>query len=136
MTARLVRRPKIDPRNAPKDPLERLRSNMRRAPEMPVSFAHALNAFLADRKKLNRSRLQRVQAAWTLAVDGVPGLSEAARRAEVRSVSKTGEVHVTVQGGALAHELGVVYREIILKSLRELLQGKDSVSGLVVKHRR
>ncbi|MCZ7604494.1 MAG: hypothetical protein M5U25_00175 [Planctomycetota bacterium] len=132
MTTRLVKRPKISPQQASKDPLERLRQNAR-TPVLPVPFAQALTVLLTEQKHVNRSRLQRIRAAWEMAVEQTPGLSAAARRAEVRSIGKTGAVQVLVDSPALAHELGVVYRGALLACMRELLQGKDSVSELVVK---
>jgi len=132
MTTRLVKRPKISPQQASKDPLERLRQNAR-TPVLPVPFAQALTVLLTEQKRVNRSRLQRIRAAWEMAVEQTPGLSAAARRAEVRSIGKTGAVQVLVDSPALAHELGVVYRGALLACMRELLQGKDSVSELVVK---
>lgn len=134
MTTRLVKRPKISPQQASKDPLERLRQNARK-PVLPVPFAQALTVLLTEQKRVNRSRLQRIRAAWEMAVEQINGLSEAAKRAEVRNVSKTGAVHVVVDSPALAHELGVVYRNRLLELMRELLAGKDSVSELVVKPR-
>lgn len=136
MTKRLVYKPRVTPRESAADPLERLRQNARRRPAMPVSFAGALSVLLADQKRINRSRLQRVRSAWEMALDSVPGVhANAARNAEVRSISKTGEVRVTVRNPGLAHELGVVYRKALLNRMRELLQGKDSISDLVVKAR-
>lgn len=132
MTTRLVKRPKISPQQASKEPLERLRQNAR-TPVLPVPFAQALTVLLTEQKRVNRSRLQRIRAAWEMAVEQTPGLSAAARRAEVRSIGKTGAVQVLVDSPALAHELGVVYRGALLACMRELLQGKDSVSELVVK---
>ena len=132
MKTRLVKRHQIDPKKAAKEPLQRLRQNAR-STVMPVSMAHAMSALLTEQKRVNRSRLQRFRNAWELAVDETPGLSEGAKAAEVRSIGKTGEVLVHVISPALAHELGVVYREALLAKLRELLHGKDSVSNLVVK---
>jgi hypothetical protein len=134
MTTRLVKRPRISPQQASKDPLERLRQNTRK-PVLPVPFAQALSVLLTEQKRINRSRLQRIRAAWEMAIEQTPGLSEAAKRAEVRNVGKTGAVHVIVDSPALAHELGVVYRSALLACMRELLEGKDSISELVVKIR-
>lgn len=104
---------------------------------MPVPFAQALTVLLTEQKRVNRSRLQRLRGAWDMAVEQVEGINgEAARRAEVRSVGKTGAVHVIVGNPGLAHELGVVYRDPLLNKLRELLEGKDSVSELTVKVKR
>lgn len=134
MANRLVRKPKTEPRRSAADPLERLRQNARRRPAMPVSMARALTALMSEQKRVNRSRLQRVRGAWQIAIDETDGVHEnAAKSAEVRSVSKTGEVRVTVRNPGLAHELGVVYRKVILERMRELLQGKDSISNLVVR---
>jgi hypothetical protein len=133
MVTRLVKRPRIDPQSVSKDPLGRLRQNDRRTPVMPVSFAAALNAYMGEQRRSNRSRLQRVRNAWVLAVESVPGVNPNAARADVRAVAKTGAIVVTVDNPALAHELGVVYREPLLARLRELLQGRDSISGLQVK---
>ncbi|MBZ0137153.1 MAG: hypothetical protein K8I27_12365 [Planctomycetes bacterium] len=136
MATRLVKRPKIDPRNASADPLTRLREGVRK-PVMPVSFAQALNVLLVDQKRVNRSRLQRLREAWEMAVDQVDGISkEAAKKAEISSVNKTGAVLVNVSNPGLAHELGVVYREPLLSKLRELLHGKDAVSDLTVRVKR
>ncbi len=136
MVTRLVRRPKIDPQDVSKDPLERLRQNDRHTPVMPVSFAAALNAYIGEQRRNNRSRLQRLRNAWSLAVESVPGVNaRAAEKADVRAVAKTGAMIVTVDNPALAHELGVVYREPLLARLRELLQGRDSISELQVKSR-
>jgi len=136
MATRLVKRTPIQPENASKDPLQRLRDNNRAAPVMPVSFAKALSVWMAEQRKINRSRLSRVRNAWEVAIDSVPGLNaEAAKRADVRSVAKTGAVIVTVDSPTLAHELGVVYRGALLKKLRELLAGRDSVSDLKVRAR-
>ncbi|MCA8912203.1 MAG: hypothetical protein KDB82_10890 [Planctomycetes bacterium] len=135
MTTRLVKRPRIDPRKSDKDPLKRLRQNTR-TPLVPVPFAQALTVLLSEQKKVNRSRLQRVRGAWEMAIQQIEGIhAAAAKQAEVRSVSKTGVVKVTVGNPGLAHELGVVYRETLLAKMRELLQGKDSVSDLVVQSR-
>lgn len=136
MTKRLVHKPRITPAKAATKPLERLRQNTRRRPAMPVSFAHALSSLMDQQKRINRSRLQRVRGAWEMALEQVEGVhADAAKSAEVRSVSKTGEVHVTVANPGLAHELGVVYRKALLDKMRELLQGKDSISDLIVKPR-
>ncbi|MCA8916926.1 MAG: hypothetical protein KDB90_16155 [Planctomycetes bacterium] len=132
MTTRLVRRPKISPQQSAKDPLERLRQNTRR-PVMPVPFAQALSVLLTDQKRVNRSRLQRIKAAWEIALEQTPGVSKAAKRAEVMSIAKSGAIRVTVDSPALAHELGIVYREALLERMRALLQGKDSISELLVK---
>lgn len=132
MKTRLVKRPRIDPKHAATEPLQRLRQNAR-AKAMPVSMAQALSVYLVDQKRVNRSRLQRLRAAWELAIEDTDGLSEAAKTAEIRNISKTGEVLIQVGSPALAHELGVVYREVLLNKLRELLQGKDSISNLAVK---
>jgi hypothetical protein len=135
MTTRLVRRPQISPKDAAKDPLERLRQNARNL-LMPVPFAHALSVLLTEQRRVNRSRLLRLRGAWEMAVEQIPGLStEAANRADVRSVGKSGEVRVTVDSPALAHELGVVYREKLLDRMKALLEGKDSISNLVIKPR-
>ncbi len=134
MVTRLVRRSRTDPQTVSKDPLERLRQNSR-APAMPVSFAAALNVFLGEQRRNNRSRLQRVRNAWALAVEEVPGISPSAADADVRAVARTGAVVVTVDNPALAHELGVVYREPLLAKMRELLKGRDSISELQVKTR-
>jgi hypothetical protein len=135
MTTRLVKRPRIDPRKSNPDPLKRLRQN-KRTPLSPVPFAQALTALLAQQKRVSRSRLQRVRSAWALAVEQVAGVhSDAAKKAVIRSMSKTGVVKVTVNNPGLAHELGVVYREALLNKLRELLQGKDSISDLTVQSR-
>lgn len=135
MATRLVKREKNDPRNAPADPLARLRDNARRP--MPVPFAQALTVLLTEQKRVNRSRLQRLRGAWEMAVEQVEGINaEAAKKAEIRSVGKSGGVQVTVDNPGLAHELGVVYRQPLLNKLRELLEGKDSVSDLIVKVRR
>jgi hypothetical protein len=133
MTTRLVRRPQISPQQASKDPLTRLRQNAR-TPVMPVPFAHALAVLLTEQKRVNRSRLLRLRSAWEMAIEQVRGVNvEAAKRADVRSVGKSGEVRVTVDNPAQAHELGVVYREKLLDAMRELLDGKDSISSLVIK---
>jgi hypothetical protein len=136
MTKRLISRRVPHPWQASKDPLTRLRQYAR-APVMPVSLAQALSVHLADQKRLNKSRRTRLQAAWEMAVEQTHGLSaEAAKRAEVRAMANTGEVQVTVDSPALAHELGVVYRAALLKSLRELLAGTVSIAGLRVKTKR
>jgi hypothetical protein len=136
MVTRLVRRPKTEPQSASKDPLERLRQNDRHALLMPVSFAAALNAYMGEQRRSNRSRLQRLRNAWALAIESVPGVNtHAAAKADVRAVAKTGAMIVTVDNPALAHELGVVYREPLLARLRELLKGRDSISELQVKSR-
>jgi hypothetical protein len=136
MAQRLVKREPQDPHNAPSGLLQRLRANNRGAPVMPVSFAQALSTWMAEQRKVNRSRLMRVRAAWEMAIEQVPGINvEAARRASVRSVAKTGAVIVTVDHPGLAHELGVVYRGALLAKLRELLAGRDSVSDLKVSAR-
>jgi hypothetical protein len=132
MTTRLVRRPKISPQQSAKDPLERLRQNTRR-PVSPVPFAQALSVLLNEQKRVNRSRLQRIRAAWEMALEQTSGVSQAAKRAEVRSIAKSGAVRVIVDSPALAHELGVVYRDALLDRMRALLQGKDSISELQVK---
>jgi hypothetical protein len=135
MSTRLVTRPKISPKDAAKDPLTRLRQNAR-SPLMPVPFAQALSVLLTEQRRVNRSRLLRLRGAWEMAIDQIPGLNaEAAKRADVRSVGKSGEVRVTVDSPALAHELGVVYREKLLDRMRALLEGKDSISNLVIKPR-
>jgi hypothetical protein len=135
MGNRLVKRARIDPQTASKEPLERLRQNTR-TPLSPVSFAAALSAYIGEQRRNNRSRLQRVRNAWALAVESVPGVNaEPAAQADVRAVAKTGAIQVTVDNPALAHELGVVYRSALLERLRELLKGRDSVSGLTVKFR-
>lgn len=104
---------------------------------MPVPFAQALTVLLTEQKRVNRSRLQRLRGAWQIAIEQVEGINiEAARKAEVRSVGKTGAVQITASNPGLAHELGVVYREPLLHKLRELLEGKDSVSDLTVKVKR
>ena len=104
---------------------------------MPVPFAQALTVLMGEQKRINRSRLQRLRGAWEMAIEQVEGISlDAARQAEVRSVSKTGAMFVTVSNPGLAHELGVVYREPLLRKLRSLLEGKDSVSELTVKVKR
>lgn len=134
MATRLVKRPRIDPATASKDPLERLRQNTR-APLAPVSFAAAVSAYMGEQRRNNRSRLQRLRNAWELAVEQIPAISESAGKADVRAVAKTGAMIVTVDNPALAHELGVVYRSILLAKLRELLHGRDSISELTVKSR-
>jgi hypothetical protein len=134
MATRLVRRPQNDPANAPKDALERLRRNTR-TPLTPVSFAAAVNAYMLEQRRNNRSRLQRLRNAWELAVEQIPAISQTAAKADVRAVAKTGAMIVTVDNPALAHELGVVYRSILLAKLRELLHGRDSISELTVKAR-
>ena len=100
---------------------------------MPVPFAQALSVLLTDQKRVNRSRLQRIKAAWEIALEQTPGVSKAAKRAEVMSIAKSGAIRVTVDSPALAHELGIVYREALLERMRALLQGKDSISELLVK---
>jgi hypothetical protein len=103
---------------------------------MPVSFAAALNAYMGEQRRNNRSRLQRLRNAWLLAIEAVPGVNtHASAKADVRAVAKTGAMIVTVDNPALAHELGVVYREPLLARLRELLKGRDSISELQVKSR-
>jgi hypothetical protein len=135
MGNRLVKRTRVAPQTASKEPLERLRQNVR-APLLPVSFAAALSAYIGEQRRSNRSRLQRVRNAWLLAIESVPGVNAtAAAQADVRAVAKTGAIHVTVDNPALAHELGVVYRNALLERLRELLKGRDSVSGLTIKSR-
>jgi hypothetical protein len=135
MGNRLVKRTRVAPQTASKEPLERLRQNVR-APLLPVSFAAALSAYIGEQRRNNRSRLQRVRNAWLLAIESVPGVNAtAAAQADVRAVAKTGAIHVTVDNPALAHELGVVYRNALLERLRELLKGRDSVSGLTIKSR-
>jgi hypothetical protein len=135
MTTRLVKRSRVDPKDAAKDPLTRLRQYARK-PVMPVPFAQALTVLMADQKRLNRSRLLRLRAAWEMAIDQISGLNhEAAKRAELRSVGKSGEVRVTVDSPALCHELGVVYRDQLLRRMRALLEGKDAISALVIKPR-
>lgn len=136
MGKRLVKRLRVTPKNAAVDPLERARENNPARRSQPVSFAHALNALMVEQKRVNRSRLQRLRAAWEMAVDNVRGLSSAAKRAEIRSLAKTGEVQITVAGASLQHEVGVVYKQALLKQMRELLEGKDSISGLKVKTKR
>jgi hypothetical protein len=134
MANRLVQRTRQDPQKAPKDLLQRLRDNNRGAPLMPVPFAQGLRAWMAEHRKNNRSRLSRVRNAWEIAIEQVPGLNaEAAARASVRSVSRTGAIVVTVDNPSLAHELGVVYRGALLQKMRELLSGKDSVADLKVR---
>lgn len=134
MATRLVKRTRTDPQHASKDPLERLRQNAR-APLSPVSFAAAVNAYMLEQRRNNRSRLQRLRNAWELAVGQIPAISQAAAKADVRAVAKTGAMVVTVDNPALAHELGVVYRSVLLAKLRELLHGRDSISELTVKAR-
>lgn len=135
MTTRLVKRPQISPQKSSKDPLTRLRENTRK-PLAPVPFAQALTVLLGEQKRVNRSRLQRVRGAWTMAIEGVPGVhADAAKKAEAASVSKTGSLKVVVSNPGLAHELGVVYREALLAKMRELLTGKDSISSLTVQCR-
>ena len=135
MTTRLVKRPKISPQQASKEPLERLRQNTRRT-VMPVPFAQALSVLLTEQRQINRSRLQRFRAAWEMALEQISGVSaEAAKRAEVRSVGKSGAVRVVVDSPALMHELGVVYRNKLLETMRALLDGKDSISDLQVQTR-
>lgn len=136
MAARLVKRKRTKPQDAATDPLERARENNPARRSQPVSFAHAMNALMIEQRKVNRSRLQRLRAAWEMAVEGVKGLSPAAKYAEVRSLAKSGEVQVTVYNPSIAHEVGVVYKAAILKQLREILTGKDSVSGIKVKTKR
>ena len=135
MATRLVKRLQIDPRKASADPLSRLRDNARKP--MPVPFAQALTVLLTEQKRVNRSRLQRLRGAWEIAIAQVDGINvEAAKKASLRSVAKTGEVLVNLSNPGLAHELGVVYREPLLLKLRELLNGKDSISDLKVKVKR
>jgi hypothetical protein len=71
-----------------------------------------------------------------MVIEGIPGLSNRAMSAEIRSLAKSGEVQVTVNNPSLAHEIGVVYKSEILEQLRELLEGKDSIAGLKVKTKR
>ena len=135
MTTRLVKRPQISPQKSSKDRLTRLRENTRK-PLSPVPFAQALTVLLSEQKRVNRSRLQRVRGAWAIAVDETQGVhTDAAKKAEVVSVSKTGSVKVVVGNPGLAHELGVVYRGALLAKMRELLTGKDSISDLSVQCR-
>lgn len=131
MTTRLVKRPKIDPQNAAKDPLARLRQNVR-TPVMPVSFAAAMAAFSAEHRRNNRSRGNRLRDAWELAVSQVAGVPRAAKDADVRA--RDGKVTVTVDNPALAHELGVVYRAALLAKMKEI-DNRDTIIALTVKAR-
>ncbi|MCC6466151.1 MAG: DUF721 domain-containing protein [Planctomycetes bacterium] len=118
---------------APADPLQRLRANNPRKRRPPEPFARAVSEWLAAQTKLNRSRRGRVLNAWTLALADVMG--EPAPQTELLNMDKGGTVHVVVESATLAHELGVVQRGRLLQRLRELLAGKDSVAGLVVRAR-
>lgn len=135
MATRLVKRTRIAPQDASKDPLERLRQNTR-TPLMPVSFAAALTVYMGEQKRNNRSRLQRIRNAWLMAIEQVPGVNaQAAAAAEVRNVAKTGAVHATLDNPSLAHELGVVYKQALFDKMRELLHGRDTISELMIHSR-
>lgn len=133
MATRLVKRTRKTPAEAAKEPLQRLRENYPRRSTQPVSMAAAVAAFLDEYRKLNKSRRTRLQGALELALAEIPGLEVAAGQVQVGSVGKDGVVHVTVASGALAHELGVVYKRELLEKMRALLQGKDSLAGITVK---
>lgn len=133
MANRLVRRSYKTPVQASKDPLERLRENYPRRASQPVSMAQAVSAFLGEFRKLNKSRRARIQGALELALGDLPDVGGDATHARVDNISKDGVVHVTVEGSTLAHEIGVVYKAALLQKMRALLQGKDSLAGIVVK---
>lgn len=133
MANRLVKRTRKAPSETSKEPLQRARDNYTRRVALPVSMAHALNAFLDENRKLNKSRRGRFQGALELALAEIPGLEGVGDRAHVASIGKDGTVHIGVEGPTLAHELGVVYKAALLNKLRELLHGKDSLAGITVK---
>ncbi|MDC1142962.1 hypothetical protein OAU50_07715 [Planctomycetota bacterium] len=136
MATRLVKRVRVKTQDAATDALERAQENNPARRSQPVSFAHGLSVLMAEQKRVNRSRLHRLRRAWAIAVDEISGLSGRALNAEVRSIAKTGEVQVTVGNPSLAHEIGVVFKSEILRHLRELLTGKDSIAGLKVNLKR
>lgn len=133
MATRLVKRARKTPSETAKDPLQRARDNYPRRVSMPVSMAHAMNAFLEETRKLNKSRRARLQGALELALAEIPGLDVAPGAAWVAKEGKDGVVHIGVDGPTLAHELGVVYKAALLGKLRELLKGKDSLADLSVR---
>lgn len=133
MATRLVKRTRKTPAEAAKEPLARLRENYPRRSSQPVSMAAAVTAYLTEFRKLNKSRRTRLQGALELALAEIPGIEVAPGQVQVGSVGKDGTVHITVASGALAHELGVVYKRELLGKMRQLLQGKDSLAGITVK---
>lgn len=133
MATRLVKRARKAPAETSKDPLQRARDNYPRRVSLPVSMAQAMNALLDETRKLNKSRRARLQGALSIALGDIPGLEAVGDRAQIVNVDKTGVVHIAVNGSTLAHELGVVYKSALLNKLRELLHGKDSLAGIVVK---
>ncbi|MBX3473971.1 MAG: hypothetical protein KF754_06270 [Planctomycetes bacterium] len=133
MANRLVKRTRKTPLETSKDPLQRARDNYPRRVSMPVSMAHAMNAFLEESRKVNKSRRARLQGALELALLEIPGLQGVGSRAQVANISKDGTVNVVVDSPTLAHELGVVYKAALLNKLRELLKDKDSLAGITVR---
>jgi hypothetical protein len=133
MATRLVKRTRKTPAEAAKEPLQRLRENYPRRSTQPVSMAAAVTAYLAEFRKLSKSRRTRLQGALELALADIPGLEIAPGHVHVGSVGKDGMVHITVDSPTLAHELGVVYKRELLDNMRQLLQGKDSLAGITVK---
>lgn len=133
MATRLVKRARKAPAETSKDPLQRARDNYPRRVSLPVSMAHAISAFLDESRKLNKSRRARLQGALELALGEIPGLENVGEAAQIVNVDKSGVVHIAVTGSTLAHELGVVYKTTLLNKLRQLLAGKDSLAGIVVK---
>lgn len=133
MANRLVKRTRKTPLETSKDPLQRARDNYPRRVSMPVSMAHAMNAFLEESRKVNKSRRARLQGALELALLEIPGLQGVGNRAQVANISKDGTVNIVVDSPTLAHELGVVYKAALLNKLRELLKDKDSLAGITVR---
>jgi hypothetical protein len=133
MASRLVKRVRKAPSETSKDPLQRARDNYNRRVALPVSMAHAMSAFLDEARKVNKSRRARLQGALELALAELPGLQDVGDRAHIASIGKDGTVHIAVDSPTLAHELGVVYKLALLNKLRDLLHGKDSLSGITVK---
>lgn len=133
MANRLVKRTRKTPLETSKDPLQRARDNYPRRVSMPVSMAHAMNAFLEESRKVNKSRRARLQGALELALLEIPGLQGVGSRAQVANISKDGTVNIVVDSPTLAHELGVVYKAALLNKLRELLKDKDSLAGITVR---
>jgi hypothetical protein len=135
MATRLVKRARVTPKKSASEPLERLRENAPRRRSAPVSFACALSALMKERTRVNRSRRTRVQRAWEMALLDVSGLAEdSARHTQVWG-AKGGVVNVAVDSPALAHELGVVYKAQLLAAMQALLDGKDTITGLIIRPR-
>lgn len=132
MQERLVQRKSYRDSDRKADPLDQARAN-KPGMSMPVPFAAALSAYLKHTKKQAKSKRATVETAWRYAVESVDGLQGIVDKTHVRSVTKTGALVVLVNGSSLAHQLGVVYRNRLLKCIREMLDGRYTIASLVVK---